>query len=151
MQLSMQCTSISLNLIRISNQARRWVERVFSSSMYVSTNQMCKREPPKAGHLLFISLLNKRVVGHFHWAEIRGTRRSAEYHRRSTPCVRCSRVSHVSTFESRASNSNGHLRTTGHDRVRCTPVSCVQRGLQTLDHSPDSCAERVANRSHTKR
>ena len=70
MQLSMQCTWISLNLTRIGNQARRWMEEVFSSSKYASSIRMCKREPPKVGHLLFISSLNKRVVGHFHWAEV---------------------------------------------------------------------------------
>ena len=46
------------------------MEGVFSSSMYASNIQKCKREHPKAGHLLFISPLNKRVVGHFHWAEV---------------------------------------------------------------------------------
>jgi hypothetical protein len=54
MQLSMQCTWISLNLSRVCNQARRWVEGKFSSSKYASISQMCKREPPRAGHLLFI-------------------------------------------------------------------------------------------------
>jgi len=99
MQLSKQCTWISLNLTRISNHARRWVEGVFSSSMYASSNQMCKREPPKAGPLLFKSPLNKRAIGHFHWAEIGGTERLAGYTRRSTPCVRSSWVSHVFSFE----------------------------------------------------
>jgi hypothetical protein len=30
------------------------VERKFSSSKYASISQMCKREPPRVGHLLFI-------------------------------------------------------------------------------------------------
>ena len=75
MQLSKQYTWISLNLTRISKQARRWVEGVFSSSMYASSNQMCKSESPKAGHLLFISPLSERAVGHFYWAEIGGIER----------------------------------------------------------------------------
>jgi len=37
--------------------------------------------------------------------------------RRSIPYIRCCEVSHVSTFESRVSNSNGHLRTTRRDQV----------------------------------
>ena len=107
------------------------MEGVFSSSMYASSNQMCKREPPKAGHLLFISPLKELVVGHFHWAEIGGTGRSAGYTGRSTPCVRCSGVGHVFSFESRASISNGHLWITGHDqvstgRVRYSPDSYVE-------------------------
>jgi len=135
------------------------VEGVFSSSMYVSSNQICKREPPKSGHLLFKSPLNKRVVGHFHWAKIGGTGCSARYTRRSTPCVRCSVVGHVSSFESRTSISNGHLRTTG--RVRYSPDPCAERIAKTLDHqtrsterircSPDSCVERVAKWPHTGR
>jgi len=51
------------------------VEGVFSSSMYVSSNQMCKSISPKAGHLLFISPLKELVVGHFDWAEIEGAGR----------------------------------------------------------------------------
>ena len=46
------------------------MEEVFSSSKYASSIQMCKREPPKAGNLLFLIPLNKRAVGHFHWAEV---------------------------------------------------------------------------------
>jgi len=50
---------------------------------------------------------------------------------RSTPCVRCFGICHVFSFESRTSNSNGHLRTTGRyqvitGRVRHSPVSCVE-------------------------
>jgi len=101
--------------------------------------KMCKSEPPKAGHLLFISPLSKRAVGHFHWAEIGGTGRSAGYTGRSTPCVRCSRVGHVSSFESRASNSNGHLWTTGHDQV----------STEHVRYSPVSYAESSANRDLT--
>ena len=142
------------------------MEGVFSSSKYASSIQKCKREPPKAGHLLFISPLNKRVVDHFHWAEIGGTGRSAGYSGRSTPCVRCSRVGHVSSFESCVSISNGHLRTTERDqvstgRVWYSPDACVERITKMLDHrtrstervrcSPDSCAEMVAKRPHTGR
>ena len=78
---------------------------------------MCKREPPKAGHLQFISSLKELAVGHFQWAAVVYTGRSVGYTGRSTPCVRCSGVGHVSSFESRVSNSNGHLQTTGHDQV----------------------------------
>jgi len=107
--------------------------------------KMCKRAPPKVGHLLFISPLSKRAVGHFHWAEIGGTGRYQVTTGRTTPCVRCSGVGHVSFFESRASNSNGQLRTTGHDqvstgRVRYSPVSyaessanCTLTGLEATD------------------
>ena len=54
MQLSMQCTRISLNLTRMSNQARRLVERMFSNSKYASSIHIDKRELPKLRHLLFI-------------------------------------------------------------------------------------------------
>ena len=72
------------------------MEGVFSSSMYASSNQMCKREPPKAGHQLFISALKELAVGHFHWAEIGGTGRYQVITERSTPSVRCLGVGHVS-------------------------------------------------------
>ena len=61
------------------------MEGVFSSLMYASSNQMCKREPSKDGHLLFIIPLNKRVVGHFHWAEIGGTGLTTGSHRTLDP------------------------------------------------------------------
>jgi len=89
------------------------VEGVFSSSMYVSSNQMCNSEPPKADHQLFISPLKELVVGHFPWAIVGGTGRYQVSTGRSTPCVRCSGVGHVSSVESRASISNGYLRTIG--------------------------------------
>ena len=57
---------------------------------------MCKREPPKAGHLLFISPLKELAVGHFQWAEIGGTGRYQVITGRSTPSIRCSGVGHVS-------------------------------------------------------
>jgi len=98
MQLTKQCTWISLNLTMISNQARRWVERVFSSSMYALSNQMCIRESPKAGHLLFISPLNKRVVGSFHWATVGVTELTTANHRTLQPCVRCVDSCHASTI-----------------------------------------------------
>ena len=91
------------------------MEGVFSSSKYASSNQICKSLPPKAGHLLFISSLKELAVGHFHWAEIGGTGRYQVITGRSTPSVRCSGVGHVSSFETHASNFNGHLRTTGRD------------------------------------
>ena len=72
------------------------MEGVFSSSMYTSSVQMCKREPPKAGHLLFISPLKELAVGHFQWAEIGGTGRYQVITGRSTPSIRCSGVGHVS-------------------------------------------------------
>ena len=76
---------------------------------------MCKSEPPKVGHLLFIISLKEIAVDHFHWALVVYTGRYQVSTGCSTPCVRCSGVGHVSSFESRASNSNGHLRTTGCD------------------------------------
>jgi len=96
---------------------------------------MCKRATPKAGHLLFISPLSKRAVGHFHWAKIGGTGCYQVTTERSTPCVRCSRVGHMSFFESHMSNSNGHLRAIGHDQVSTGRVW----------YSPVSCAESSAN------
>jgi len=54
---------------------------------------------------------------------------------RSSPCVQCSGVGHVSSFKSCTSKSNGHLRTTGHSQVSSGQVR----------YSPDSCAERSAN------
>ena len=72
------------------------MEGVFSSSMYVSSNQICKSEPPKAGHLLFIRPLKELAIGHFHWVENGGTGRYQVITGRSTPSVRCSGVGHVS-------------------------------------------------------
>jgi len=84
----------------------------------------------------------------------------------STPCVWCSGVSHVSNFESRVLNSNGHLRTTGRDqvstgRVPYLPVSYANslsnsrshrtRGTGRVRCSLDSCADRVAKHPHIKR
>jgi len=66
----MQCTWISLNLTKTSNQARRWVEGLFSRSKYASYNKMCKREPPKASHTLFISPLKEIAVGYFQWVVV---------------------------------------------------------------------------------
>jgi len=74
------------------------VEGVFSSSMYASSNQMCKIEPPKDGHQLFISPSKKLAVGHFHWAENGGTGCYQVSTGRSTPCVRCTGVGHVSVL-----------------------------------------------------
>ena len=68
--------------------------------------------PPKAGHLLFISLLKELAVGHFHWAKIGGTGRYQVITGRSTPSVRCLGVGHVS-FLNLATVSNGYLRNTG--------------------------------------
>ena len=112
------------------------MEGVFSSSMYASSNQMCKRESPKAGHLCSLKEL---AVGHFQWAAVVYIGRSVGYTGSSTPCVRCSRVGHVSSFESRVLNSNGHLRTTGHDQVR----------IGRVRYSPVSYAESSANRDLT--
>ena len=77
------------------------MEGVFSSSMYASSIQMCKSYPPKAGHQLFISPSKKLAVGHFHWAENGGTGRYQVSTERSTPCVRCTEVSHVSLKSAR--------------------------------------------------
>ena len=75
------------------------MEGVFSSSMYVSSNQKRKREPPKAGHLLFKSPSKKLAIGHFHWAEIGGTGRYKVITGRSTPSIRCSGKGHVSSLK----------------------------------------------------
>ena len=112
-----------------------------------------------------ISSLKELAVGHFHSAENGGTGRYQVSTGRSTPCVRCSGVGHMSFFESHASVSNGYLRTTRHGqvstgRVRYSPDPS-QRVLQTvtspdLEHrtvrcSPDLSAERVAKPPHTGR
>ena len=135
------------------------MEGVFSSSKCASIIQICKRELPKAGHLLFISPLKELAVGHFHWAEIGGTGRYQVITGRSTPSVRCSGVGHTS-------DSNGHLRTTGRSagphRTRQAHTGLMRRefrkpaGHRTLSTgsvrcSPDPCAERVAKRPHTGR
>jgi len=108
--------------------------------MFASSILMCKSEPPKVGHLLFKSPLKELAIGHFHWTEIGGTGRYQVSTGRSTPCVRCSGVDHVSSFESRASVSNGYLRTTGHGRVSTGRVR----------YSPDPCVESSANRNLTE-
>ena len=92
---------------------------------------MCKREPPKAGHLLFISSLKELAVGHFQRAAVGHTGCYQVSTERSTPYVRCSRVGHVTSFESRMSNSNGHLWSTGRDQV----------SIRRVWYSPDSCAQ----------
>ena len=152
MQLSKQCTWISLNLTRISNQVRRWVEGVFSSSMCASSIQMCKSSPPKAGHLLFISRLKELDVGHFYWAEIGGTGRYQVITGRSTPSFPCFGVGHVSFFESRVSVSNGYLWTTGHDqvgtgRVRYSPVSCAESLSNSQPHRTRGTGRSGAHRT----
>ena len=140
------------------------MEGVFSSSMYASSIQMCKGQPPKAGHLLFISPLKELAVGHFHWAENGGTGRYQVSTGRSTPYVQCTGVGHMSSFETRASNSNGHLRTTGRDqvgtgRVWCTTVLNTEKSANLQGHQtwstgrvrclPDLSVERVAKPPHT--
>jgi len=164
MQLSKQCTWISLNLTRISNQARRWVEGVFSSSMYVSSNQMCKREPPKAGHQLFIIPLKETSRWLFSLGWKRGHRTLPSDHRMldlQRPVLSgWPRV----LLESRVSDPNGHLRITGCSAgphwTRPVHTGLIRRefrkpaGHRTLSTgsvrcSPDPCTERVAKRPHT--
>ena len=113
---------------------------VFSSSKYASSNQMCKRAPPKAVHQLFISSLKEIAVGHFHWAEIGGTGRS-------TPCVWCIGVSHVSFLDFACQILTV---TCGSPDASGAHWTHAQRVSQTCG-SPDPCAERVAKRPHTGR
>ena len=92
---------------------------------------MCKSWPPKAGHLQFISPQRDRAVGSVTGLKSRAPDAQQGTTGHSTPYVWCSRVDHVSTFESRASISNGHLRTTGRDQVstkhvRYSPVSYAE-------------------------
>ena len=127
--------------------------------MYASSNQKCKREPPKAGHLLFISSLKELAVGHFYWAENGGTGRYQVITGRLTPCVRCSGVGHVSYFESHALVSNGYLRTTGRYQVGtglkhrgvCKPQPHRTQSTRRVRCSPDLSAESVAKCPHTGR
>ena len=72
------------------------------------------------------------------------------------PCVWCSRVGHVSSFESRAPISNGHLRTTGRDQVstgcvRYSPDSCAERITKTLIHRTRSTERSGAHRTRAQR
>ena len=46
------------------------MEGLFSRSKYASYNKMCKREPPKASHTLFISPLKEIAVGYFQWVVV---------------------------------------------------------------------------------
>jgi len=121
------------------------VEGVFSSSMYVSSNQLFKREPPKAGHLQFISPLKELAVGHFHWAEIGGTGRYQVITGRSTPSVWCSGVGHVSflklAYQSLTATCKAPDALQVHTgRVRCTPNSCVESSANLQGHRTLSTA-----------
>jgi len=125
------------------------VEGVFSSSMYASSNQMCKREPPKAGHQLFISHPQKLAVGCFHWAENGGTGRS-------TPSVRCTGVSHVSFLNlacqilTATCNTPDALQVhTG--RVRCTPDSCAESLSNSRPHRTLGTGRSGAHRTRAQR
>ena len=102
------------------------MEGVFSSSMYASNVQMCKRSPPKASHLLFISSLKELAIAHFRWAENGCTGRYQVITGRSTPSVRCSGVGHMSSlnlacqFLMATCNTPDALQVHTR-RVRCTP------------------------------
>ena len=111
------------------------MEGVFSSSMYLSSNQKCKSEPPKAGHLLFISPLKELAIGHFHWAEIGGTGCYQVSTRRSTPCVRCTGVGHVSFLNLARQSLTATYTTPDALQVHTRHIWC------TLD----PCAESLAN------
>jgi hypothetical protein len=63
MQITKQCTWISLNLTRVCNQVRRWVERKFSSSKYISSVQWVKREVPKLAKCIYRETSSNRAVG----------------------------------------------------------------------------------------
>ena len=54
---------------------------------------------PKAGHPQFISPSKKLAIGRFHWTENGGTGRYQVSTGRSTPCVRCTGVGHVSFLD----------------------------------------------------
>ena len=113
MQLSKQCTWISLNLTRISNQARRWVEGVFSRSKYVSSNQMCMSQPPKAGHFLFISPLKETIRWLLSLGWKREHRTLPSDHRTLEPQRPVLRGWPRVLHEIRVSVSNGYLQNTG--------------------------------------
>ena len=125
----------------MSNQARRWVEGVFSSSMFASSIQMCKREPPKAGHQLFISHLKELAVGCFSLGWKREHRTLLSEHRTLDPL----RPVHWSwprvLFESRVSDPNGYLQ---HTRRSASPhrtvvlTGLVRREGVKLATSPDA-------------
>jgi hypothetical protein len=51
------------------------VERKFSSSKYDSISQMCKREPLRAGHLLFIAKRKATSRYTLYWVIFGGDRR----------------------------------------------------------------------------
>jgi hypothetical protein len=54
---------------------RRWVEGVFSRSKCASISQICKSEPPRAGHLLFITFHSRASRYQLHWTIFGGVRR----------------------------------------------------------------------------
>ena len=142
------------------------MEGVFSSSMYVSSNQMCKSKPPKAGHLLFKSPSKKLAVGYFHWAKIGGTGRYEVITGRSTPSVRCSGKGHVFSLKPASQiltvTCGSPDASAGPHRTRPVHTGLMRRefrkpqGHRTLSTgsvrcSPDPCVERVTKRPHTGR
>jgi hypothetical protein len=146
MQLSMQWTWISLNLSRVYNQARRWVEGKFSSSKYALISQMCKKKPLRADHLLFIAkgytTSRYKTTQRKSWwpdAPVRMTRRVRLLQDKQQQCAL-----------ERAIVVTGHA--TPFDRTRCTrcpievqrarAIGCVwshvTRHTTTSDRSPES-------------
>jgi len=150
MQLSKQCTWISLNLTRISNQARGWVEGVFSSSMYVSSNQNVQEstsqsrpptiyKPPQRTSRWPLSLGWKR-----------GHRMLLSDHRMLDPQRPVLRGWPRVLLESRMWVSNGYLqhtgRSTGPHRTRPVHTGLMRREYRKTAGSPD-----VSHRTHPER
>jgi len=117
------------------------VEGVFSSSMYVSSNQMCKRSPPKAGHPLFISPLKETSRWLFSLGWKRGHRMLLSEHRTLDPWRPVLRDWPHVLLGYRVSVSNGYLQSTrrsaGPHRTRPVHTGLMRREFHKPAGSPD--------------
>jgi hypothetical protein len=130
MQLSMQYTWISLNLTRVCNQARRWVEEVFSSSKCASISPMCKREPSRAGHLLFILFHSRASHYQLHWTIFGGDRRcTVASIAKPTDTTGASVAPTAATCPAR---SNSMVKFLSVRRVRCVSVRRARRSRPSV-------------------
>ena len=102
---------------------------------------MCKREPPKASHLLLINPLNNRVVGSFTGLNSGALDAQQGATERSDPASGALMTATCCPFDFRVSISNGYLQSSGRGQVSTGRVLC----------SPDTYAEKVAKHSHTER
>jgi len=111
---------------------------------------------PKPATFYLEAPSTKEPLATFIGMKIGGTERYQGTTGRSTPYVRCSEVGHMSSFESRASNSNGHLRTTVRDqvstgRVRYSTVPCTESSANKRCHRTRSTGRSGAHRTRAQR